>query len=45
MPLFSYKARKRTGEVIEGTLEVADRPALLLQLEKSGLMPVTITNA
>ncbi len=45
MPLFSYKARKRTGEVIEGTVEVADRPALLLQLEKSGLMPVTITNA
>lgn len=45
MPLFSYKARKRTGEVIEGTLDVADRPAVLLQLEKLGLMPVTITNA
>ncbi len=45
MPLFSYKARKRTGEVMEGTLEVADRPALLLHLEKAGLMPVTIINA
>jgi type IV pilus assembly protein PilC len=42
MPSFSYKARRRTGEVVEGVLEVADRSAALLQIERLGLFPVAV---
>src|SRR5258706_14463099 len=39
MPEFSYKARRRSGELIEGVLEVADRPAALAQIQRLGLFP------
>src|SRR3954447_24325300 len=42
MPQFSYKARKRTGEVVQGVLDGADRAAALLQIEKMGLFPVMV---
>jgi len=42
MPQFSYKARRRSGEVVQGVLEVADRPAALAQIERLGLFPVTV---
>jgi type IV pilus assembly protein PilC len=42
MPQFQYRARRRSGELIEGTLEVADRPAALSQLAKLGLFPVSV---
>jgi type II secretory pathway component PulF len=42
MPQFSYKARRRTGEVVEGMLEVADRSAALVQIERLGLFPVAV---
>ncbi len=42
MPQFSYKARRRTGEVVQGILDVADRSAALLQIERLGLFPVTV---
>jgi type II secretory pathway component PulF len=42
MPQFSYKARRRTGEVVEGLLEVADRSAALVQIERLGLFPVAV---
>ena len=29
MAQFAYKARRRTGETVQGVLEVADRPAAL----------------
>ena len=45
MPQFSYKARRRSGEVVEGVLEVADRSAALLQIERSGLFPVAVESA
>lgn len=45
MPQFSYKARKRTGELVEGVLEVTDRPAALLQIERLGLFPVKVDAA
>ena len=45
MPQFSYKARRRTGEVVEGILEVADRSAALIQIERLGLFPVAVDNA
>ena len=42
MPQFSYKARKRSGELVEGLLEVNDRPAAVAQLERLGLFPVAV---
>ena len=45
MPQFSYKARRRTGEVVQGVLDVADRSAALVQIERLGLFPVTVDAA
>jgi type II secretory pathway component PulF len=42
MAQFSYKARKRTGELVEGLLDVTDRSAALVQIERLGLFPVTV---
>jgi type II secretory pathway component PulF len=44
MPQFSYKARRRSGEVVEGALEAADRSAVLLQIERLGLFPVSVAD-
>ena len=40
MAQFSYKARRRSGEVVQGVLDVADRAAALAQIERLGLFPV-----
>lgn len=45
MPQFSYKARKRSGELVEGVLEVNDRSAALLQIQRSGLFPIAVADA
>ena len=45
MPQFSYKARRRSGEVVEGMIEVADRSAALIQIERLGLFPVAVDAA
>jgi type II secretory pathway component PulF len=45
MAQFSYKARRRTGEVVEGVLDVADRAAALMQIERLGLFPVAVEAA
>jgi len=42
MPQFSYKARRRSGELVEGVLEVADRPAALAQIQRLGLFPIAV---
>src|SRR5688572_17433274 len=42
MAQFNYKARRRTGELVQGVLEVADRSAAVLQIERLGLLPVAI---
>jgi len=42
MAQFTYKARRRSGEVVTGVLEVADRPAALTQIERLGLFPVVV---
>jgi type II secretory pathway component PulF len=42
MPQFAYKAKRRTGEVVQGVLEVADRSAALSQIERLGLFPVKV---
>ena len=45
MPIFNYKARRRSGEVVEGTLEVLDRPAAVSAVQKLGLFPLTVVAA
>ncbi len=45
MAQFSYKARRRSGEVVQGVLDVADRGAALMQIERLGLFPVAIEAA
>jgi hypothetical protein len=45
MAEFSYKARRRSGEMVEGVLEVADRPAALAQITRLGLFPVSVETA
>ena len=42
MAQFTYKARRRTGEVVEGVLDVADRTVAVMQIEKLGLLPVAV---
>lgn len=45
MPQFSYRARRRSGEMVQGVLEVADRSAALTQIERLGLFPVAVDAA
>ena len=45
MAQFSYKARRRSGEVVQGVLEVPDRVAALSQIERLGLFPVSVETA
>jgi type II secretory pathway component PulF len=45
MAQFSYKARRRSGELVEGILEVSDRPAALAQIQRLGLFPVAVDTA
>ncbi|MCC6820282.1 MAG: type II secretion system protein, partial [Verrucomicrobia subdivision 3 bacterium] len=45
MAQFSYKARRRSGEVVQGVLDVADRTAALAQIERLGLFPVALEAA
>ena len=42
MPQFSYRARRKSGEVVQGVLDVADRAAALMQIERLGLVPVMV---
>ena len=42
MPQFSYRARRRSGELVEGVLEGADRTAAVSQIERLGLFPVAV---
>src|SRR5437773_6934540 len=45
MAQFSYKARRKSGEVVQGILDVADRAAALTQIERLGLFPVAVEAA
>jgi type II secretory pathway component PulF len=42
MAQFTYKARRRSGEVVTGIVEVADRGAALMQIERLGLFPIAV---
>jgi type II secretory pathway component PulF len=45
MPQFTYKAKRRSGELVEGALAVNDRPAALAQIQRLGLFPVAVEAA
>jgi type II secretory pathway component PulF len=42
MAQFQYKARKRDGQTVTGVLEVPDRGAALIQIERLGLFPLAV---
>jgi type II secretory pathway component PulF len=42
MPQFAYRARRRSGETVQGVLEVPDRTAALAQIERLGLFPIKV---
>ncbi len=42
MAEFTYKARRRSGELVEGVLDVPDRPAALTQIQRLGLFPIAV---
>lgn len=45
MPLFTYKARRRNGEVVEGSVEAPDRAGALNQIQRLGLLPVKVESS
>jgi type II secretory pathway component PulF len=45
MPLFHFVARSSTGEMLEGTLECADRGAAIREVEKTKGFPIRIKPA
>lgn len=45
MPKFRYIARTRTGEKVEGSVEANDRRAALLQIERMGQIPVSVSDS
>ena len=45
MPTFTYTARSRSGEKAQGSMEAPDRRTALLNLERKGLVPVSVTEA
>ncbi|HIG31164.1 MAG TPA: type II secretion system protein, partial [Verrucomicrobiales bacterium] len=42
MAEFSYKARRRNGELITGVLEGVDKSAVLNQIDRQGLFPLSV---
>lgn len=45
MPQFTYKARRRSGELVQDVVEANDRPSALVQIERLGLFPVMVESA
>ena len=43
MPQFKYAARSRTGEKTDGTLEAPDKRMALVQIERMGLVPISVS--
>lgn len=43
MPTFTYKAKDKSGQRVEGVVEANDRLAATRQVEKLGLVPIAIT--
>ncbi|MDD2236763.1 MAG: type II secretion system F family protein, partial [Kiritimatiellae bacterium] len=45
MPLFKYIAKTSVGERVEGTVEAGDKRLALLQLERRGMIPVSVAES
>jgi len=45
MPHFDYKARGRDGKKSEGSVSAADRRGALAEIERQGLIPVSVTES
>ena len=45
MPRFNYIARTSKGEKVDGSVEANDRRGALLQVERQGLVPISVTEA
>ena len=45
MPLFSYRARNSSGELIAGRTEATSKEALEKNLENQGLIPITVVGS
>lgn len=45
MPRFTYSARSRSGEKLDGVVDAPDRRSALLQIERMGLVPVSVKEA
>ena len=45
MPQFEYKARDRSGGVVDGQIEASERRTAIQQLRAKGLVPVTLSEA
>ncbi len=43
MPRFSYNARSGSGDRLSGVVEASDRRSALVQLERKGLFPISVT--
>lgn len=43
MPLYSYRARTRSGEKVDGTVEARDRREALVEIEHLGYVPVSVS--
>ncbi len=42
MPVFSYKAKSRSGELTTGTVDAPDKRSALLQVERMGYVPISL---
>jgi type II secretory pathway component PulF len=42
MAQFTYKARRRSGELVQDVLEAADRNDAVARLQRSGLVPISV---
>ena len=43
MPFFSYRARNRTGALVTGNVEAANKAAAEINLDKMGLIPLSLS--
>lgn len=43
MPIFTYTAKSRTGERVSGTVDAKDKRTALIQIERMGHVPVSVT--
>lgn len=45
MPKFAYRARRRSGELVQDEIDATDRPAAVMKLQQAGLFPLMVEMA